>query len=613
MIHIVFHNANASIRGEALADRFQHGRRKVDGDSVRIRMPLPDERQQASIAAAKVEDFARTGRNELKQPRFAFCAVRNLVGSFQVVVDVIAGSPQVDGATRAHAESIRKQLHSIAMNKAEVQLAGVRRLLFPVVLALLASVPGWSAQNPQPQSPPAQSQSEPQVTKPIPPPEEPKDEVKITPRQAEELFHTVDEILAFDSKETGLAIKHRVKRKLTSRDEVVSYLTQHLKDEDTQRLRRSELVLKKFGLLPRDFNLETFLVALLREEVAGYYDPKTKTVNLLDWVPMPEQEPVMAHELTHALQDQDVNLQKWMKRGEKDLAEIKKDPTPADIENDEMDNAREAVVEGQAQAMMFQYALAPAGRSITTSPELVGVMEDESLTGTPNTKVFNDAPIFLKESLTFPYSYGMDFIIKVLQEGGKSKAFAGILANPPHTTRQIMQPETYLSGEKIDPMPLPDFKRDFNDYQKFDIGAMGEFDVSVLVEQYAGKRIAKQICPEWRGGYYYAAKSKANPAAPLALLYVSRWSNPSAAAQFAGIYAHSLKQRYKKISGQAEQQDPAPGPRKSDDSAPAPLEGRHAWSTEEGVVVIEQKADTVLITESLDDTTTATLEKEVLK
>ena len=90
-------------------------------------------------------------------------------------------------------------------------------------------------------------------------------------------------------------ITDEVKRKLTSRDEVVSYLTKHVNDEDTQRLRRSELVLKKFGLLPRDFNLETFLVALLREQVAGYYDPKTKTVNLLDWVPMEEQEPVMAH------------------------------------------------------------------------------------------------------------------------------------------------------------------------------------------------------------------------------------------------------------------------------------------------------------------------------
>ena len=212
-----------------------------------------------------------------------------------------------------------------------------------------------------------------------------------------------------------------MKRKLTSRDEVVSYLTKHMNDEDTKRLRRSELVLKKFGLLPRDFDLEKFLVALLREEVAGYYDPKTKTVNLLDWVPMEEQEPVMAHELTHALQDQSVGLEKWMKKGEKDLGEIKKDPTPADIENDEMDNAREAVVEGQAQAMMFQYALAPAGRSIVDSPDLVDAMEEETLTGTSGTKVFNDAPIFLKESLTFPYSYGMEFVIKLMQKGGQGE------------------------------------------------------------------------------------------------------------------------------------------------------------------------------------------------
>ena len=496
------------------------------------------------------------------------------------------------------------------MKKTEVHLVGIRPLLLLVVSAALAAVPKLSSQDSQPQNPPAQTQPEPQPTKPVPPAEQPKGEVKITPRQAEELFHTVDEILAFDSKETGLPIKHEVKRKLTSRDEVVAFLTKHLNDEDVQRLRRSELVLKKFGLLPRDFNLETFLVALLREEVAGYYDPKTKTVNLLDWVPMEEQEPVMAHELTHALQDQDVNLQKWMKRGEKDLAEIKKDPTPADIENDEIDNAREAVVEGQAQAMMFQYAIAPTGHSIATSPALVGAMEEESLTGTPNTKVFNDAPIFLKESLTFPYSYGMDFVIKVLQQGGKQKAFAGILANPPHTTRQIMQPETYLSGEKIDPMPVPDFKRDFKDYQKFDIGAMGEFDVAVLIEQYAGKKISKQMYPDWRGGYYYAAKSKTNPVGPLALLYVSRWASPDSAATFAGIYAHSLKQRYKKVGdSDPRTADSVPA---NDDASPSPLQGRHSWSIEEGTVLIVQKGDEVFITESLDAATMETLEKEVL-
>jgi hypothetical protein len=503
------------------------------------------------------------------------------------------------------------------MNTVERLSPRILRWLLPVVLGAAAVLAG--AQDAQQADQPRRSGAEQQEpTKPVPPPEHPQEEskpdIKITPRQAEELFHSVDEILSFDSKETGLQIKHDVKRKLTSRDEVVSYLTKHLKDEDTQRLRRSELVLKKFGLLPRDFDLETFLVALLREEVAGYYDPKTKTVNLLDWVPMEEQEPVMAHELTHALQDQDVNLQKWMKRGEKDLAEIRKDPTPADIENDELDNVREAVLEGQAQAMMFQYAIAPTGHSIATSPELVGAMEDESLTGNANTKVFNNAPIFLKESLTFPYSYGMDFVIKVLQKSGKGKAFSGILASPPHTTRQIMQPETYLAGEKIDPIFVPDFKRDFKDYQKFDIGAMGEFDVAVLIEQYAGKRISKEMYPEWRGGYYYAAKAKTNPSAPLVLLYVSRWSSPVTAAQFAGVYAQSLNHRYKKVIQARDPQNPGDAqanPKLEDEAAPAPLEGRHSWTTEEGAVVVEQKGETVFITEGLDDATMTILEKEV--
>jgi len=446
-------------------------------------------------------------------------------------------------------------------------------------------------------------------------------EVKITPRQAEELFHSVDEILAFDSKHTGLPIRKNVKRRLTSRDEVVAYLTKHMKDEDVKRLERSELVLKKFGLLPRDFDMEKLLVQLLREEIAGYYDPKTKTVNLLDWVPMEEQEPVLAHELTHALQDQSIGLEKWMKKGDRDLGEMKKDPTSQDIENDEMDDAREAVLEGQAQAMMFEYALAPTGRSIADSPELVQGMEAETMTETPSTKVFNSAPIFMKESLTFPYTYGMDFVVTLIQKGGKEKAYAAVLANPPHTTRQIMQPETYLSGEKIEPMQVPEFSRDFKNYLKFDIGAMGEFDVALLVEQYAGKEMSKRIYPEWRGGYYYAARPKADTAAPLGLLYVSRWSSADKASEFAAIYAHSLRQRYKKVT---EDQPSAPDAQsqtqaRPDESGNPPppeqkmstLHGLHVWTTEEGAVVIDEQGDTVLVSESLDSATSSALEKEV--
>src|ERR1043166_9900621 len=93
----------------------------------------------------------------------------------------------------------------------------------------------------------------------------------------------------------------------------------------------------------------------------------------------------------------------------------------------------------------------------------------------------------------------------------------------------------------------------FNDTATTEIYTLSLHDalpIAVLMDQYVGKPLSKRIYPEWRGGYYYAAKPKgkgkvAPPSdAPLGLLYVSRWSSADAAAEFAGIYAESLKQRY---------------------------------------------------------------------
>jgi hypothetical protein len=432
-------------------------------------------------------------------------------------------------------------------------------------------------------------------------------EQKISPKEAEELFHDVDQILQFASKDTGLPIKKEVKRRLTSRDEVVAYLEKTMgEDKDAQRLRRSELVLKKFGLLPRDFDLQTFLVALLREQVAGYYDVKTKTVNLLDWIDIEQQRPVMAHELTHALQDQSFELEKWIKAGDTDL-EDKKQPTPADIENDEISEARQAVVEGQAMVVLVDYMLAPTGQTLLASPQIADALKEGMLVGTADSPEFRDAPIFLKEELTFPYRYGLDFEAELLRTGGKEKAFAATLGNPPRTTRQIMEPKTYLSGETLAPMRLPDFDRDFKNYERFDVGAIGEFDVAILVDQYAGTDASHNLYPSWRGGYYYAARPKGDPSAPLALLYVSRWASREKASTFAAIYAQSLAKRYKHVHEVIGDGKSHPDDLQKLES----LSGTHTWLTEEGPVVIDVKGDSVLITESLDQPTTEQLGQEL--
>jgi hypothetical protein len=462
---------------------------------------------------------------------------------------------------------------------------------------------GEGARATQSSSSPAAQSEEPQSEEP---------EHQISPKEAEELFRSVDQILNFASKDTALPIRHEVKRKLTSRDEVEKYVQKHMEDdEDAQRLRRSELVLKKFGLLPRDFDLGSFLVKLLREQVAGYYDTKTKVVNLLDWIGPDQQKPVLAHELTHALQDQSYNLEKWMKAADVDL-DKKKDPTPEDIVRDEALTARQAVVEGQAMVVLIDYMLAPTGRSVEKSPELLKQLQEGMLVGTADSPEFKEAPIYLKEAMTFPYRYGVDFVAQVLIKQGKQKAYADALTNPPNTSRQIMEPEKYMAGERIEPMKLVDFEHDFKGYDRFDIGAVGEFDVAVMIDQYAGVERSKQLYPDWRGGYYYAARPKGDAAAPLGILYVSRWASAEKASQFAAVYGESLKKRYAKaqeIAGDgvpvADDKTPRIG-----DQAPS-LTGRHTWKTEEGMVLVEVKGDTVLVAESLDDVTTQKLEQDV--
>src|SRR5438132_8000145 len=293
-------------------------------------------------------------------------------------------------------------------------------LLFLLISGLL-----WAQEAGQQATPPAsppssqQTQEEKQGEEPQPP----RSETKISPAEAEELFRSVDEILKFASQDSALPIHKQVKRRLTSRDEVQAYLEKHMsEDEDAQRLKRSEQVLKKFGLLPRDFDLAKFLVSLLREQVAGYYDAKTKTVNLLDWLGAEQQRPVLAHELTHALQDQSFGLEKWMKAGRNDLALKKKNPTPEEIDNDEALTARQAVIEGQAMAVLIDYMLAPTGQSLLSSPQVVEALKQGMLVGTADSVQFSNAPIFLKEVLTFPYRYGLDFVTEVLTKSGDRKS-----------------------------------------------------------------------------------------------------------------------------------------------------------------------------------------------
>jgi hypothetical protein len=485
----------------------------------------------------------------------------------------------------------------------------LRRLcIYACLLAILGRLAGAQnsgTQNPHAGEPAAQTRPQERVQQP--PAQQP--DQKISPQAEQELFRSIDQLLKFASDDTALPIRHPVQKRLVSRDEVVAFIQKHMmEDKDAQRLERSELILKKWGLLPHDFELQPFLLKLLREQVEGYYDPQTKTVNMLDWVEPDQQKPVMAHELTHALQDQSFDLEKFMKAGDVDLGTMKNDPTPEDIVNDEAGSAHQAIVEGQAMVVSIDYELAPMHQSVANSPEIVEALKATIIQGTADSTEFHSAPLYIKEALTFPYRYGLDFESELLSKFGKEKAFAAVFQKPPRTTREIMEPAAYLSNEKLDGMVLPEFTKDFKDYEKFDVGAVGEFDVAILIEQYAGNEAAKRLYPEWRGGYYYAVRPKKDPKGPLGLLYLSRWTNPERASEFAWVYAKGLKQRYQKLS----EADDDPPKEKPAGYVVETLTGKHIWMTEEGTLFIEVAGNTVLICESLDGETTSRLEHELL-
>jgi hypothetical protein len=378
----------------------------------------------------------------------------------------------------------------------------------------------------------------------------------LTKEQAKKLFEKVDTILAFVSKDTDLPIVHSVKRRLISREEVNKFLTEKF-DEDAgaKRLARSEIVLKKFGLLDRDFHLRPFMISLLTEQVAGYYDNKTKTVNLLDWIDPDDQEGVLAHELTHALQDQKIDLTKWSDVGSEEIAKTAQEDN-RHIETDEADTARDAVAEGQAMVVFLDYSMKATGKTLQTSPELFDKLK-ETVSDTSGSPILARAPLLLQRSLMFPYAEGLGFEDAILVKAGKDAAFANVLASPPASTSEILHPEAYMAHVPVPVLRLPNIHPLIDaEYVPYDVGVLGEFDVRILAELFGGPEMADALTPEWDGGVYYAAEKRAAAGADargagagestgsIAILYESKWKNEAAARAFVQMYSREIPRKY---------------------------------------------------------------------
>ena len=422
----------------------------------------------------------------------------------------------------------------------------------------------------------------------------------LTPQQEKTLLEDEDQILHFVSKDTHLSLKDPVKCRFISREAVATELRKKFdQDKGAKRMERSELVLKKFGLLDQSFKMRPFLLSLLTEQIAGFYDDKTKQMNLLDWVPIDEQKPVMAHELTHALQDQKVGLEKWGSQEIEGVARNVKEDN-RHIANDDTDTAREAVLEGQAMVSFADYMLADAGhpdKTLKDAPQLAQQLESNAgdMSDSP---VLARAPLVLQQSLLFPYTSGLAFEQNILVKKGTDRAFAGVLDAPPSSSFQIMTPDAYLRDQPVPLLKLPDIHPLLRKagYVPYDVGVMGELDVRMTAELFGGEPLAKALAPEWAGGIYYAAQRKSatsaqkDTTASLALLYSSQWKNKDSARSFFEVFEQELPRQYDGLKR-----------READEDEKDEVEAtERVYSTSEGDILLTLKDNTVWVSEGFD-------------
>jgi hypothetical protein len=340
---------------------------------------------------------------------------------------------------------------------------------------------------------------------------------------------------------TGLALKHSVPCDFISKDQINQFLKKRVKEvASPEEIRAEELTLKKFGLVPPDFDLAKNTVDLLTEQAAAFYDYDRKKLFITETKGEEPQETVLAHELSHALADQYFNLAKYTRQGRK---------------SDDGSTARLAVMEGQATWLMTEYEARQAGQTLKGNPTLTAAMTSLGDSGGGQYPVFENAPLYERRTLVFPYTQGLLFQNAVLEHDGQ-RGFSEVFLHPPVSSQQILHPEKYFSGTKPTDPDLPELHLPHG-YKGLVGGTLGEIEHQILLEQYAGKDRAREIGPHWRGSNFELRENKR--AGRVVLLYAVEWDSPEIARQYFAAYREVLGKKWKTMTVTSESADAVSG------------------------------------------------------
>src|ERR1051325_3463029 len=364
-----------------------------------------------------------------------------------------------------------------------------------------------------------------------------------------------------------LPILRPVKSGAQSRAEIERMIMKNL-DEDTtpQEMHASEIALKKLGLVPQNFEYRPFIVSLLTEQVAGYYDPKEQEFFLADWIDVDGQKPVMAHELTHALQDQHFNLRRFEKwpKGDSD-AEL----------------AAHALIEGDATLAMKFY--------IERSPmRAIAMLRSIEASGSASEPI-DKAPRALRESLLFPYAKGLVWVNSLYKRDGNWDRVSQAFTDLPQSTEQILHVEKYYAREAPVKLSMPDIASALGSgWKRVDYDVNGEWSYYLILDEYLKSPAESRRAAEGWGGDRYAVYESKNKG-EVVIAQLTSWDTEADAIEFFDAYAKRTARRY---AGATETQQ-TPGDQAST---------IRTWrTTGEGTAVLERRGARVLILEGLPD------------
>jgi len=325
-----------------------------------------------------------------------------------------------------------------------------------------------------------------------------------------------------------------------SPNEVEEFILKAFKEEfKPGELEEMKDVLVKFGVIEPEVDLKEAIVKMMKQGVAGLYVPKEEKLYIMEQVVKnAEKNPlaamnfrnVLAHELTHALQDQHFDIDAFMRHI---------------YDNDDRIMAAQAVLEGEATLLGTEYVLKQVGMSVLKLPMRVG--DQMKIQFKTQKATFKEVPDILLDVLVFPYIYGSNFVQDFVKKFGFDKMDA-LFEHPPLSTEQILHPKKYFSDETDYPTDIRFSTLDRllgeKEWKLLDNSSCGEFVTKLIAKHFIDEAEAENMAEGWDGDRYNVIREKKTKRT--VLVWFSTWDSAKDTKEFFDTYTKVLQKKYGK-------------------------------------------------------------------